>query len=55
VLDIRDDLTVDAGRAPIGAHLPPRPLQDVAANDLVIERVEPPSEIGLGRPLKRSL
>ena len=37
-------------RAPL-----PRPLQDVPAVDLVVERVEPSSGIGLGRPVKRSL
>ena len=36
-------------------HLPPRPLQDVSAEDLVMERVKPSSGIGLGRPVKRSL
>jgi hypothetical protein len=55
LLDVSDGLPVDAGRATIGAHRPPRPLQDVPAVDLVIERVEPPSGIGLGRPVERSL
>jgi hypothetical protein len=47
LLDISDSGPVDAGRAPIGAHLPPRPLQDVAAEDLVIERVKPSPGIAL--------
>jgi hypothetical protein len=55
LLDVGDGLSVDAGRAPIGAHRLPRPLQDVPAVDLVIERMEPASGIGLGRPVERSL
>ena len=55
LLDIGDGLPVDAGRAMIGAHQLPRPLQNVPAVDLVIERVEPTSGISLGRPVKRSL
>jgi hypothetical protein len=55
LLDISDGLLVDAGRAAIGAHQLPRPLQDVPAVNLVIERVEPSPGIGLGRPVKRSL
>src|SRR3984885_14931175 len=55
LLDIGDGLLVDAGRATIGAHQLPRPLQDVAAVDLVVERVEPASGIGFGRPVERSL
>ena len=47
--------SVDAGRATVGAHQLPRPLQNVPAVDLVIERVEPSPGIGLGRPVKRSL
>jgi hypothetical protein len=54
-LDVGNGLSVDAGRAPIGAHQPPRPLQDVSAVDLVIERVEPTSRVGLGRLVERSL
>ena len=34
-LDVGDGLSVDAGRATIGAHQRPRPLQDVSAVDLV--------------------
>ena len=41
--------------APVGAHLGPRPLQDIAASDLVVERVESSLAVGLGRPVKRSL
>src|SRR4051812_19704932 len=48
-------LAVDASRAPIGAHQLPPALQNVPAIDLVIERVEPASGIGLGRPVERSL
>ena len=55
LLDIGDGLLVDAGRATVGAHQLPRPLQNVAAVDLVVERVEPSSGIGFGRPVKRSL
>jgi hypothetical protein len=54
-LNVGDGLFVDAGRATIGAHQLPRPLQDVPAVDLVIERVEPSSGIGLGRPVQRPL
>jgi hypothetical protein len=39
----------------LGAYLPPRPLQDVSAVDLVVERVEASPGIGLGRPVQRSL
>ncbi|HYY20523.1 MAG TPA: hypothetical protein VE780_01475 [Thermoleophilaceae bacterium] len=53
-LDLLDGLPVDAGRATV-AHLPPRPLQDVPAVDLVVERVEASPGIGLGRPVERSL
>jgi len=55
LLDLGDGLLVDASRAAIGAHQLPRPLQDVAAVDLVMERVEPASGLGLGRPVERSL
>jgi hypothetical protein len=55
LLDIGDGLLIDAGGATIGAHQLPRPLQDVPAVDLVVERVEPSPGIGLGRPVKRSL
>jgi len=54
-LDVGDGLSVDAGRAVVGAHQLPRTLQNVSAVDLVIERVKPSSGIGLGRPVKRSL
>jgi hypothetical protein len=39
----------------VAAHLLPRPLQDVPAQELVVQRVEPSSGIGLGRPLPRRL
>ena len=54
-LDISKGDAVDAGGAAIAAHLLPRPLQDVPAVDLVVERVEPSSGIGLGRPVERAL
>jgi hypothetical protein len=50
-LDLLDGLPVDAGRAAIAAHLAPRPLQDVPAEDLVMKRVETSPGIGLGRPV----
>ena len=46
---------IDAGRTVIAGHLLPRPLQDVPAVDLVIERVEPSPGIGLGRPVEAAL
>ena len=46
---------VDARSAVVAAHLAPRPLQDVPAADLVIQRVESSSGIGLGRPVERML
>ena len=55
LLDVSDGLSVDASRALVGAHQLPRPLQDISAVDLVIERVEPTSGVGLGRPVERSL
>jgi hypothetical protein len=55
LLDVGDGLSVDAGRALVGAHQLPRALQHVPAMDLVVERVESSSGIGLGRPVKRSL
>jgi hypothetical protein len=54
-LDIRQCHLVDACCAAVAAHLTPRPLQDVPAVDLVIERVEATSGFGLGRPVQRSL
>jgi hypothetical protein len=54
-LDVGESGPVDAGRAAIGAHQPPRPLQDVPAMDFVVERVEPSFGIGLGRPVERPL
>jgi len=55
LLDVGDRLSVDAGRALVSAHQLPRLLQDVSAVDLVLERMEPSSGIGLGRPVERSL
>ena len=46
---------IDARSAVVAAHLAPRPLQDVPAADLVIQRVESSSGIGLGRPVERML
>src|SRR6266545_2631546 len=54
-LDLRKGDPVDAGRAAIGAHQRPRPPQDVPAMDFVVERVEPSSGLGLGRPVERPL
>jgi hypothetical protein len=42
-------------RAVVTAHRIPRPLQDVFAADLVPQRMEPSSRIGLGRPVKHML
>src|SRR6266540_3769229 len=55
LLDLREGDPVDAGRATIGAHQRPRPLQDVPAMDFVVERVEPSPGVGLGRPVERPL
>ena len=46
---------VDARRAVVRAHQRPRAPQHIPAADLVIQRVEPPSGIGLGRPVQRML
>src|SRR6266540_843104 len=54
-LDVGESGPVDAGRAAIGAHRLPRPLQDVPAMDFVVERVEPSFGVGLGRPVERPL
>ncbi len=55
LLDLGEGDPVDASRALIGAHLTPRSLQDISAPDLVVERVEASSAVGLGRPVKRPL
>ena len=55
LLDVGEGGPVDARCAVVAAHLAPRPLQDVPAVDLVIQRVEPSSGIGLGRPVERML
>jgi hypothetical protein len=54
-LDLLDGQPVDAGRAAVAAHQLPRPLQDVSAVDLVVERMKPSPRVGLGRPVQRSL
>ena len=54
-LDVVDGPAVDARGAVVLAHLEPCTLQDVPAMDLVIERMEPSSGVGLGRPVERSL
>jgi len=46
---------VDARCAVVTAHRRPRAPQHVPAADLVIQRVESPSGIGLGRPVQRIL
>ena len=46
---------VDARRAIIPAHRSPRAPQHIPAADLVIQRVESPPGIGLGRPVQRML
>ena len=55
LLDVGDGGSVDARCAAVAAHLNPGALQHVPAMDLVIERVEPSSGVGLGRPVKRPL
>ena len=54
-LNVVDGPAVDARGAVVLAHLEPSTLQDVPAMDLVIERMEPSSGVGLGRPVERSL
>ena len=55
LLDLGQGDLVDARRAVIPAHRDPRAPQNVPAADLVIQRVEPPPGIGLGRPVQRML
>ncbi len=55
LLDASQGDLVDARRAVIPAHRDPRAPQDIPAADLVIQRVEPPPGIGLGRPVQRML
>src|SRR6185312_707896 len=55
LLDASQGDLVDARRAVIAAHLGPRAPQNVTAADLVIQRVESSSGIGLGRPVQRML
>jgi hypothetical protein len=53
--NIGDGLSVDTGRATVDADQPPRALQHVPTEDLVIERVEPSIRVSLGRPVECSL
>src|SRR4029434_5248757 len=55
LLDLGQGGLVDARRTVVPAHRDPRPPQDVSAEDLVSQRVEPTSGIGLGRPVQRML
>ena len=55
LLDLRQGDLVNARCAIVTAHRGPRPLQNVTAADLVIQRVESPPGIGLGRPVQRML
>jgi hypothetical protein len=55
LLDVRQRGVVDASRAAVAAHLLPRPVQHVAAGDLVEQRMEPSGRVGLGRPVQRML
>jgi site-specific DNA recombinase len=55
LLDLGQSDPVDARCAVVTAHHDPRAPQDVSAVDLVHQRVEPTSGIGLGRPVKRVL
>jgi hypothetical protein len=50
-LDVLDGLSVDARCATVTAYLVPRPLQNVSARDLGIERVEASSGLSLGDPV----
>jgi len=49
--DVVDGPAVDARSAVVLTHLEPSTLQDIPAMDLVIERMEPSSGVGLGRPV----
>ena len=55
LLDVRQRDAINASSAAIAAHVLPRPVQHVAAVDLVEQRMEPSAGIGLGRPVKRML
>src|ERR687891_2642317 len=46
---------IDTGRAGIGGHVDPRPPQDVAAGDLVVERMEPACGVLLGTAIQHAL
>jgi hypothetical protein len=53
LLDLGQGDLVDTRCAVVPAHRDPRATQDITAEDLVAQRVEPPPGIGLGRPVKR--
>ena len=55
LLDVSQGGLVNARRAVVAAHRDPRPPQDVFAVDLVPQRMEPSSRIGLGRPVEHML
>jgi hypothetical protein len=54
-LDRTQGELVDTRRAVVAAHRDPATPQDVPAQDLVPQRVEPSPGIGLGRPVERVL
>src|SRR5262249_14769575 len=55
LLNLGQSGLIDARRAVVTTHRDPRPPQDVPAQDLVPQRVEPPPGISLGRPVQRML
>src|SRR5262249_44166125 len=55
LLDLLDALPIRARGPPVGLHLLPRPLQDVRAGHLVVERVEPSRGPRLRGPVQCSL
>ena len=55
LLDSGQGDLVDARCAVVTAHRDPRAPQNITAADLVVQRVEPPPGIGLGRPVQRML
>lgn len=55
LLDLPEIDRVDARSAVVATHRRPCTRQDIPAVDLVPQRVEPPSGIGLGRPVERML
>jgi hypothetical protein len=54
-LDSLDGHAIDARGSVIGTDLAPRPLQDVAAGDLVKERVETTVPVLLGTAVEHAL